>query len=76
MATTEPKAPAPKAPAAPKVEAPKVEAPKVKSSTIFDVKNITNRTLYLANGVIEKGQIGKATAAECSALFVYIEKVD
>ena len=72
MATPAPKAT--KAPETPK--APEVTEVKKKPKTIFDVKNITNKTLNLANGTIEKGQIGKATAAECSTLFEYIEKVD
>lgn len=51
------------------------EEKKTESTGLFRVKNLGNRTLYLANGTIPPLGEGFATQAEVSTLWEHIVKV-
>lgn len=55
------------------VETPAVN--KLDASVLVSVKNITDRNVCLASGVVAPGETGKATLAEASMLFDYLTLV-
>jgi len=58
-------------PKTPTVDEPAESAP----PTEVKVKNVTDRTVFLASGLIKPGEEGVATYAESETLADYIQKV-
>lgn len=60
-------------------EAKETPAPKVEkvsaAPALVSVKNITDRNVCLASGVVAPGETGKATLAEAAMLFEYLTPV-